>query len=783
MKNIFTLVILLLFGINISFAQAQCPRISSICIKSCVSPEGLNEFFIFTTGTAAINISDIDIEWATTTINFTGFAQNTVTATKVAAANLAIDNANGCGNVIEPTISIPANAKVLVFTSYNVDFSAISFGALGEDIYVLFANNANSTGHFANNGSGMRYLTLSVSSPGLTCSQTVGYDRSLVSTANGASASFDNAGTASYFVNNCIVPSTPSIGADLTLVSPSANYSGCVNTAISPINFSSSNATNVVATGLPSGVSGTWTAGTNSFVVSGTPTVPGTFNYKVKATGICGADSILGTLSIIPSISETRNISICQGQNYNFYGNVYTTTTTGITHTISNTSGCDSIITLNLTVNPYLEGDRMVSICPNESYTFNGINYNAAISGIKDTIANTTGCDSVVTLYLSVLPYNFASLYEVICEGDSFIFNGIAYTQSISVTDTIANPNGCDSIITFTLDVLPAPQQILATDTIIACQFDSVALTSNVLPHSTDYIYQWNPATGLNNPNNANVWFIANASIDYTLSVIRQSNGVSCALNHTTRVIVDPGNFLQSPITDTGICPGNELSILLSGAQHYRWSSISDAISVSSDSATIRFAPQHSNQYTVVGISDKGCADTVAINIEVYPNAVLTLPDTIHIYPEEPYYLEPPTNASYFEWFPNSGINNTASSTPTFYPEVNTRYFVTATTDMGCFIQDSIDVIVKETHVGMPNAFSPNYETFKVSRNGIAKLNLFRIYNRWGQLVFETQDIDQGWDGTLKGIPQANGVYIYQIEAVTPNGQIFKKNGNVTLVR
>lgn len=783
MKKLITLSLTFLLCTLISRAQPQCPQISSICIKSCASPEGLNEFFIFTTGTSAINVSNIDIAWATTNIAFAGFIQNTTTATKVANANIAIDNANGCGNLIEPVGTIPANSKVLVFTSYNADFSAFSFGALGEDIYVLFTNNSNSTGHFANNGTGTRSMTLSITGA-LNCSQTVTYDRSQVSTANGASVSFNSAGTPSYFVNNCVIPSAPAIGPDLTLVSASTDASTCINTPVPNINFSATNAVTVVATGLPTGITGNWNAGTNSFTISGTPTVAGTFNYKVRAAGTCGADSILGIITVNPSVAATRTINICQGQSYEFYGTTYTTSVTGVTHTVVNPAGCDSVITLNLTVNPYLTGDRLVAICPNGSYWFNGIEYTGAVSGVTDTIANATGCDSVITLYLSVNPYNYGNIFEVICEGDSVVFNGITYKQSVSgITDTFSNPNGCDSIITFTLNVLPAPQQILMSDTIIVCQYDTVALTAQVLPFSNDYEYNWSPVTGLGNSSHLNTWFIADQSIDYTLTVQRPTNGIPCTLSKRTRIIVNPGNFLQTAFTDTGICPGNQVAIKLSGAQSYDWSTLQDAVAVNSQRDSVLFHPQTTNAYTIVGTSDKGCKDTLAIHIEVYPNAVLSIPDSINIYPEEPYLLEPHTNASYFEWFPNSGISSVTTSTPTFYPEVNTRYFVKATTDRGCMVEDSIDVWVKPTNLGMPNAFNPNYESFKIARNGIAKLNAFRIYNRWGQLVFETQDIQTGWDGAFKGAPQPMGVYIYQIDAAGAKGQTLKQSGNVTLIR
>ena len=73
--------------------------------------------------------------------------------------------------------------------------------------------------------------------------------------------------------------------------------------------------------------------------------------------------------------------------------------------------------------------------------------------------------------------------------------------------------------------------------------------------------------------------------------------------------------------------------------------------------------------------------------------------------------------------------------------------------------------------------------TFHIDYRGIATLNHFRIYNRWGNLLFETKDLNKGWDGTYNGTPQPFGVYVYDMEAVTNTGRLVNRHGNVTLVR
>jgi gliding motility-associated-like protein len=88
--------------------------------------------------------------------------------------------------------------------------------------------------------------------------------------------------------------------------------------------------------------------------------------------------------------------------------------------------------------------------------------------------------------------------------------------------------------------------------------------------------------------------------------------------------------------------------------------------------------------------------------------------------------------------------------------------------------------------VGVPNAFSPNgdgvNDVVKVEGKGIVEMT-FIIYNRWGQKVFESHDINQGWDGTFNGVMQEVDAYAYTLQATLINKQIVSKKGNITLLR
>jgi gliding motility-associated-like protein len=164
--------------------------------------------------------------------------------------------------------------------------------------------------------------------------------------------------------------------------------------------------------------------------------------------------------------------------------------------------------------------------------------------------------------------------------------------------------------------------------------------------------------------------------------------------------------------------------------------------------------------------------------------------DSVSIYPGESYVISPQTNCVNFLWFPTSQINDTTASSPIVNPINNTTYIVTASTEAGCITTDSIKVLIaQKDSITVPNAFTPGsgtnslFSILSIGAIGNVSLLYFRIYNRWGNMVFETKNIEDGWDGAYNGKPQPQGVYVYEIEAESIEGEVFQRQGNVTLLR
>ena len=111
---------------------------------------------------------------------------------------------------------------------------------------------------------------------------------------------------------------------------------------------------------------------------------------------------------------------------------------------------------------------------------------------------------------------------------------------------------------------------------------------------------------------------------------------------------------------------------------------------------------------------------------------------------------------------------------------------VEATTNLGCVASDSIEVIVPETILEVPNVFTPNgdgiNDEFRVAYRSITKFNMW-VYNRWGRLVFSSNSPDKGWDGYIGSAKAATGAYFYVIEYTTVKGERKRTSGDINLLR
>ena len=337
---------------------------------------------------------------------------------------------------------------------------------------------------------------------------------------------------------------------------------------------------------------------------------------------------------------------------------------------------------------------------------------------------------------------------------------------------------------TLQINVEPNPSVYIGGNRFL-CEFDSLHVNASVSPlWFGSYTYTWTPPAGLDNTTSSTVVYTGNTTTNLHLVV---TTPAGCTSNDSALITVEPGNF-ATIISDTDFCPHDTWTVspvsTIAGVTYHWYPAyyLSDSLG-----SSITISPLSTQTYTIIATTPQGCKDTVSFTATVHPAAVLLMADSIVLAPGQSYLIETNTNCSSFSWFPPAGLNSTNISTPTAAPSISTEYFVRAVTDWGCVTNDSITItITGDQPAAAPNAFTPGTGTnniFKILTTGIASLHYLRIYNRWGNLLFETNNIEEGWDGTYKGQPQPMDVYIYEFEASNEAGELFTHKGNITLLR
>jgi len=177
--------------------------------------------------------------------------------------------------------------------------------------------------------------------------------------------------------------------------------------------------------------------------------------YTMMATSSNGCDSIVElTLTVLPVSSSTTNAAICEGASYMFDGQSLTMAGT-YTMTAMSANGCDSVATLNLVVNATSNTAMEVTICEGDSYSFDG--QMLTTGGVYTSTGMTSnGCDSIVTLTLTVDAAADVTSSATICRGDSYMFGTQVLTAAGVYTEMMTNANGCEYTETLTLTVVNA---------------------------------------------------------------------------------------------------------------------------------------------------------------------------------------------------------------------------------------------------------------------------------------------------------------------------------------
>jgi gliding motility-associated-like protein len=203
-----------------------------------------------------------------------------------------------------------------------------------------------------------------------------------------------------------------------------------------------------------------------------------------------------------------------------------------------------------------------------------------------------------------------------------------------------------------------------------------------------------------------------------------------------------------------------------------------------------------SYQVTAVATNSSGCTDTAYKNILVHALPTVTLPPSLTKIVGFPITLPAVYSSGVvsYNWTPATGLDCPTCPQPEAAPKFTTRYTVSALDSNNCKNTAEVQVIVicEGATIFVPNTFSPNgdgvNDIFYVRGKGLDRVKSLRIFNRWGEVVFEQRDFlvnsaQHGWDGKYKGNKPLTDVYIYQVEVFCENGEIIRFDGNVALIK
>jgi gliding motility-associated-like protein len=441
---------------------------------------------------------------------------------------------------------------------------------------------------------------------------------------------------------------------------------------------------------------------------------------------------------------------------------------------LTNKFGCDSVIKFNIKV---LSSKSLIDTFNCNPIKFLSKNVWINQSGIyQDTIPNLIGGDSLINIRF-VLGSNKSQIDTSFC--NEIISPSGKYIWSTSGTylDTIQNSSFCDSVITVRY------VRTIKKDTIIVNSCDSFLVPSgrNYLSKTGFYTDTLKTQFGCDS-------FLL---INYTRLIISSQVSVTSC----DSLISPSGKFymnntgIYSDTLKTQFGCDSFLLINFTKLNTYAQVLISACDSVKSPSG--KYIYQISGTYQDTLLNQLGCDSIITIQLFIPTNSLkLTKSNDIDCENQTAQLFTNESGLKQFMWSPDEGLNDKTSASPIVKPKSDIFYYVIAKDSLGCLYNDSIFVKVEflDSLGFFPNVFTPNGDGLNDclpmnSMSEFSSLNFF-VYNRWGDLVFETTNIKECWKGqTQNGEPLSEGTYFYLFSGITTCNKEISNRGTVTIIR
>jgi gliding motility-associated-like protein len=298
--------------------------------------------------------------------------------------------------------------------------------------------------------------------------------------------------------------------------------------------------------------------------------------------------------------------------------------------------------------------------------------------------------------------------------------------------------------------------------------------------------YSWFPARGLSDPTISNPLAGPDTTTSYVLTA--SSSGGGCVSTDTVIVAADLVNDSIRLVGDSAFCiTDNDSAILyVQPAANIQW--FKDNAPVLTGVPTVYDVHQTGSYYAVLD-NNEGCVVTTPskkIVIDV-PKQGITYPIKFALV-NVPVDLQARSFGKIYLWSPANELEEASVANPTFSGVEDQSYLIAIKTASGCLTTDTQFVkIVSHVEIYVPNAFTPNRDgnndILRPILRGIKLLHYFKVFNRFGQLLFETNKEFAGWDGYIGGNAQQPQTVVWVVEGIGDDNKIYKKTGSSVLIR
>jgi gliding motility-associated-like protein len=364
----------------------------------------------------------------------------------------------------------------------------------------------------------------------------------------------------------------------------------------------------------------------------------------------------------------------------------------------------------------------------------------------------------------------------------------INFTPPPPVGTTIAvevipyNGYGClDTLYAILIDTLTIISNA-GRDT-LSCNQHPVPVGANPVP---GLVYSWSPAVWLSDPNIANPR--AGPPVTTTYILTTRSAGGGCPDTDTVIVTASIIDTSLRLIGKDAFCTtsGDSAVLFVQPTDSIQW--FKDNIPVAGANRT-RYRVTQSGSYHAMLFNSLGCVANTAVRtilIET-PRPGITYPVQFAVenYPQQ---LQARIFGVSAEWSPPAFLNNITGFAPLFTGSTDKLYTIAIKTAAGCVTVDTQFVkVFKEVKFYVPSGFTPNNDGLndylKPIAVGIKDIRYFRIYNRWGQLVYDLKSDARGWNGTIGGKAQSTQAVVWMAEGIGIDNRVYRQKGTCMLIR